>query len=185
MSRFGWDDDGEGMPWGLWEATVARALGGRRGQEALAQLEAALLELPEPRLIEGHLAADGAVCAVGAFIARQRAQEQGVDLPTIVEAMSAGVKCWCGHGRDLHAGASCGGRSWADNPCGCTGYDPDGEGAWETADAGRAAGLRYSVAWHLAYLNDEEFGGLTPEARYERMLAWVRRAQGKVSDAVA
>lgn len=34
-------------------------------------------------------------------------------------------------------------------------------------------------AWHLAYLNDEQFAGASPEQRYEQMLAWVRRAQGK------
>jgi hypothetical protein len=151
MSRFDYDyADGEGVPWGLWQQTVSRALGGRRGQEALAELEAALLDLPDRRLIEGYLANDGDVCAVGAFVAHQRAQEQGIDLAAVIEAMDGGTT-----------------------------------DAWETAEAGCAAGLRYSVAWHLAHLNDEEFGGATPEKRYELMLAWVRRAQGKLLDAVA
>lgn len=32
MSRFGNDYDGDGIPWGLWEAIVRNALAGRRGQ---------------------------------------------------------------------------------------------------------------------------------------------------------
>jgi hypothetical protein len=36
----------------------------------------------------------------------------------------------------------------------------------------------------MAYLNDETFEGATPEQRYEKILAWVRRAQGKPETAV-
>lgn len=184
MSRFEYDGDGEGMPWGLWESVVSRALGGRRGQEALAQMETALLELPEPRLIEGHLAYDGATCAVGALVAHRRAQEEGVDIAAVIEAMSVDVRCWCGHGRDRHDGSTCSGRRGQDSPCSCTDFDPEDiqDGVDETVAAGQRVGLRFSVAWHLAHLNDEQFGGATPEERYRLMLAWVRRALGKPSD---
>lgn len=53
------------------------------------------------------------------------------------------------------------------------------EGADDTASLGRAEGLAYSVAWRLGELNDVDFADCSPELRYERVLAWVRRAQGK------
>lgn len=153
MSRFDLDND-DGIAWGMWENIVSRALGGPRGQAALAELESALVALPAPRLIEGHLAAhrpgrpDNDVCAVGAYVAARRAADRGVGLAdAIAELADEG--------------------------------DPDYEDANATADAGHSAGLAMSVAWHLAYLNDETFEGLTPEDRYQRVLTWVRRAQGR------
>lgn len=182
MSRF--DYDGDGMPWGLWEATVSRALGGRRGQQALAELETALLELPEPSLIEGHLAYGGATCAVGALVAHRRAQQEGVDIGAAIETISGGVECGlCGHGRGQHEGSGCNGRHSQDRPCSCTMFDPsESEDIWQTVDAGQRVGLMQTVAWHLAYLNDEQFAGATPEQRYRLVLEWVRRAQGKSPD---
>lgn len=190
MSRFDdCYDDGEGLPWEMWQTIVSRALGGRRGQQALADMETALMALPEPRLIEGHLAADGAVCAVGAYVAHKKAAEKGVDVATIVEAMNVAVTCWCGHPRGQHDGGECSGRKQrpvADSPCDCDNFAPwDEEGALGTADAGQAAGLTHSVAWHLAQLNDEKFRDASPEERYRLMLAWVRRAQGKPDEIAA
>lgn len=179
MTRFDYDnDDGEGMPWGLWESVVSNALGGGRGQDALAAMEEALVALPERKLVRGHLARDGQVCAVGALVAHRRAQRDTVDIDVVIDAMAAGVRCWCGHGRDAHAEGKCTGKRWQDRACGCIEYDPETQDAWETVDAGRAEGLTSAVAWHLAYLNDESFREATDEERYERMLAWVRRAQG-------
>lgn len=183
MSRFS-DGDEESIPWDLWETIVSNALGGRRGQHALADLESALLALPEQKLISGHLAAEGSVCAVGALVAAKRAEQQGVDLPAIIEAMGAGVQCWCRHARDQHATGPCSGTNRYDGkPCSCDAYelDEDSESAWDTAAAGRDVGLAWTVAWHLAYLNDEQFSSATPEERFQKMLAWVRRAQGKES----
>lgn len=60
----------------------------------------------------------------------------------------------------------------------------DYEDIAETAHAGKQAGLSHAVAWHMAYLNDEQFHEATPEERYEKMLAWVRRAQGKGDNSV-
>jgi hypothetical protein len=182
MSRFDFDYDGEGLPWGLWETVVSNALGGRRGQAALAEMEAALVALPERKLVHGRLAVDGAVCAVGAFVAHRRAERESMDLQAVIDAMAAGVQCWCGHGRDTHTEGLCGGTHWGNHPCSCQHYEPDySEDATETADAGAREGLAYTVAWHLAYLNDEKFRDATPEQRYEQMLGWVRRALGKES----
>lgn len=71
MSRFNWDDV-DTIPEGLWQNIVARAVRGKRGQVALAELEAALLALPEQRLIGGALCHDGAVCAMGALALKRR-----------------------------------------------------------------------------------------------------------------
>lgn len=205
MSRFDYDGDGDGLPYWLWESNVSRALGGRRGQQALAEMEAALLALPEPKLVEGHLAIDGGVCAIGAYVAHKKAQAEGVEIAAVIEAMSMEVRCWCGHGKAAHGDnghghQECSGtrKTWisrsklenpidteigryVDRPCDCDNYAPqaDEEGAFPTAEAGVGAGLKFAVAWHLAYLNDEQFRKATPEERYEQMLAWVRRAQGK------
>jgi hypothetical protein len=183
LTRFDYDGE-EGMPWELWETVVSNALGGRRGQEALAAMEDALLALPEPKLVHGHLASDSAVCAVGALVAHRRAEREAVDVAAVIEAMSAGVKCWCGHGREAHAGGGCTAmrKPWGETeerPCSCEAYEPDTEDVYETVRAGEAEGLSHTVAWHLAYLNDETFGGASPEERFNLMLAWVRRAQGK------
>lgn len=177
MSRF--DDDGEGMPWELWERVVSQALAGRKGQAALADLEAALIALPEPKLIRDHLAADGGVCAVGAYVAHKQAAERKLDVATVIDGLSASVRCWCGHGPYMH-GPKCSGKRWGgDDNCNCDEYEAEDDDIYETADAGINAGLSSTLAWHFAYLNDEEWGGATPEQRYERMLAFARRAQGK------
>lgn len=179
MSRFDDDGDGEGMPWELWQTVVSNALGGKRGQAALAELEEALLALPEPKLIEGHLAADGAVCAVGAYVAHRQARERGVPIATVIAEVEE-TECWCGHERDAHGPTCSGIREWNGKPCTCTEFDADdGEGIYDTTHAGQQAGLPHTISWHLAYLNDETFGCMTPEQRYEKVLAWTRRALGK------
>lgn len=150
MSRFDYADGDEAIPWAFWERIVSRALAGKRGQRALAEFEEALVALPEPKLIEGNLASDEGVCAVGALVAHKLAKRDGL---AMAEAMAE-----LPHGEDY-------------------------EDIHETAEAGRNAGLTWAVAWHMAYLNDEKFVDETPEQRYEAMLAWVRRAQGK-ADAV-
>lgn len=151
MSRFGYEYEDEGIPWALWDTIVSNALAGRRGQEALAELEEALLALPAPRLVQGHLASGGEVCAVGAYVARRRAQEARVGIENVIAAM----------GHDV-------------NP------DED-EPWWDTVQAGIRVGLAQPLAWQLAYLNDEQFHNSTPEGRYEGILQFVRRAQGKVA----
>lgn len=184
MSRFDCDDDGEGVPHGLWDTMVSNALAGKRGQAALAELEFALIELPEKRLISGHLAGENTVCTVGAYVAAKRAQRDGIDLATSVQQMVEAVPCGCGHDKAKHDEQGCHDtrRFWqsdGDEECTCDSYQPEHEYAHDTAQEGTAFGLRWTVAWHLAYLNDEKFYNLSPEQRYQEVLAWVRRAQGK------
>lgn len=67
MSRSGYSDDCEHL--GLYRASVARALHGRRGQEALRDFVAALDVLPEKRLAAESFQAGGEVCSLGALAA--------------------------------------------------------------------------------------------------------------------
>jgi hypothetical protein len=78
MSRSGYSDDLE--PWTLirWRGAVTRALKGRRGQAFLHELIEALEALPQQRLTEGALEADGLYCAIGA-VGRLR----GLDMTNI------------------------------------------------------------------------------------------------------
>lgn len=70
------DDEERPGQFALWDANCQRSLKGKAGQQALRDLEAALLALPEKRLIHGLLEDEhGAVCAVGAY-----AKHKGLDL---------------------------------------------------------------------------------------------------------
>jgi hypothetical protein len=53
-------------------------------------------------------------------------------------------------------------------------YEGDNEDPMrETAELGVQAGLAYTLAWELAYRNDETYGAMTPEERYTAFLAWL------------
>ncbi len=70
--------DEEDFPgqWGLWEGNCGRSIRSKAGQRELREFEAALLALPEKRLIHGKLRDDeGGVCAIGAY-----GLHKGVDL---------------------------------------------------------------------------------------------------------
>lgn len=151
--RLNWCDDEERPgQFALWQANCNRSIKGKAGQKALRELEAALLALPEKRLISGLLEDEhGAVCAIGAY-----ARHKGVDLSV---------------------------------------YDPEDESDLVGVDAG----MPRLVAWEVVALNDIHLdvvwevaegplnrwdatykGGIplvrdmTPEERYEKVLAWVR-----------
>jgi hypothetical protein len=52
--------------------------------------------------------------------------------------------------------------------------DPDaGDQLNETAEVGQDAGLAYTLAWELAYRNDETYASKTPEERWEAFVAWI------------
>lgn len=89
MSRSGYsedyDEDGKGC---LYRGAVKSAIEGRRGQAFLKEMLAALDALPEPKLVEGELEQDGAVCAIGSV-----GMKRGVDMsaldPTDAERVAA------------------------------------------------------------------------------------------------
>lgn len=151
--RIDWTDDEERPgQFALWDANCLRSIKGKVGQRELRELEAALLALPSKRLVQGTLADDDDVCAIGAY-----AKHKGVDISR---------------------------------------FDPEDE----SDGVGIAAGMPPLVAWKVVAMNDLHFdtvwevahgpiqrghgqyqGGIpyvrdmTPEERYERMLAWVRK----------
>lgn len=169
MSRFDDYDDDEQFPnqGEFWHANVKRALAGKRGKKALAELRDALLALPEKRLIAG------ALCTVGGV--EQRADVGGhwyrEDLAYKVEKEGEGV---CAIGaylwfKKVKAGADP--RAAFDELP--TLLDSEGAGDWETAQAGKAAGLTFTLAWALASRNDSAFDDLTPEQRYDAFMGWL------------
>jgi hypothetical protein len=129
----------------LFQANCQRSIEGKAGQKSLRELEAALLALPEKRLIADELEnAEGEVCAIGAI-----KKYRGVDVES----------------------------------------DPQ-----EMEEVGVELGMPRLVAWKVVALNDfdngeyvEAFGPtyhgmklwefvpVTPERRYEMVLAWVRQ----------
>lgn len=76
MSRFDCDDYDENYPnqYALYQANTERALKGKRGKAFLRELEAALLALPQKRLIEGRICLAGEVCAMGALALKRRVE---------------------------------------------------------------------------------------------------------------
>lgn len=65
MSRSGYSDDVDGWELIRWRGAVASAIRGKRGQEFLRKLLAALDAMPHKRLIAEDLEKDGEVCAIG------------------------------------------------------------------------------------------------------------------------
>lgn len=44
---------------------------------------------------------------------------------------------------------------------------------FDTADAGKRAGIPWTLAWEMATANDEKWGRLTPEERWKAARAWI------------
>jgi hypothetical protein len=191
MSRFvEYDDDGEenwALDRGRWERNSRAALKGRRGRQALRELREALTALPEHRLIEG------AVCTVDA--ARRRAvlaeaarrqwetldlrwrpaqpwTDEADELDRLVGRDGEGV---CAVGALLWYRAVKAGMDPAEAFAGLPDVAGDGsDGLDETAELARQrAGLTYTLAWNLAFRNDETCRRMTPEERHAAFLAWI------------
>lgn len=175
MSRFGDYDGEEYFPNQafLWHANVKRALAGKRGKKALAELRDALLALPEKRLISGALCtvnpdkrledttspwyredlgdkleSEGqGVCAVGAFLWYKRVKA-GDDPQEAFDSLP-------------------------------TLLDMDGDADYQTAKLGENAGLTYTLASTLAYRNDQSYEAMSPEQRYEAFMNWLDEQLGE------
>jgi hypothetical protein len=170
MGRFESDYDecsvGALLAWGRWQHNFPLAVNGKRGQAALRLLEAALLAMPEKRLISGWLATpDGECCVNGLYVAAKVAEDEGIPLREAVSKVAAQTdvpwdeleRSGPGEYRD----------EW--------GRVEDGDGWEPTVDAAKRAGLTFTLAWHLGDMNDETCHGKTPEERYTYVLDWVRR----------
>lgn len=80
MSRSGYSDDIEDM-WALirWRGAVNSAIKGKRGQQTLREIVAALDALPDKRLVSGSLVnPDGEFCTLGAL-----GRARGLDMEPI------------------------------------------------------------------------------------------------------
>lgn len=185
MSRFGDDYDYEEQfqnQGELWAANAKRALKGKRGRKALAELREALLALPERRLISGALCTVGGMDRPGLPEPRERfghdfyREELAEKLKTEGEGVCAiGAFLWF---KKVKAGADPQ-AAFDELP---VLLDIDG-GDYETAEAGKAAGLTYTLAWQLAYRNDQTFDAMTPEERYDAFIAWIDEQLGEVAHA--
>lgn len=177
MSRFGeWDGEEDFNNQGeFWMKRAQLALEGRRGRKALQELRAALLALPEKRLISR------ALCTVNPDrrIAEHRAEggytEQLPDeLTRLIEEQGQGV---CAIGAYVwHQKVKAGADPVEAFDALPTLDDLDGyDAAGATARIGRDHGLTFTLAWELAEQNDGEygFGGLSPEQRYAAFLRWI------------
>lgn len=66
MSRSGYTDDDENGTFGLWRGSVTRAIQGKRGQQALRELAAAMDAMPVKTLAAESLVTDGGeFCTLG------------------------------------------------------------------------------------------------------------------------
>lgn len=130
----------------LWEANQRRSLKGKKGQAALRELEAALLALPEPRLIADEFEnAQGEVCALGAL-----ARFKGKENPKTADVL-------------IHDEVY---NEYYDD-----GYLMEGAGL----ELAASMDVPRMVALAIIYHNDDSWQPLTPEQRYDRVLAWTRR----------
>lgn len=170
----------------FWYQNCQRALKGRKGRQALAELREALLMLPEKRLVEG---------AISTVALKAKADEMpdtkllGGDgnwgdptkVVTNYDKQDLLKKCAdegmgvCAVGayllrkRVLATGEPVE-AAMAALPSGA-----DVEDCYldETAAYGAEGGLTRTLAWLIAERNDETYGHLTPEERYNRFLAWI------------
>lgn len=78
MSRSGYSNDCEQWDLIRWRGAVNSAIRGKRGQQFLRELAAALDAMPEKRLIANELEADGAFCTLGVIGAAR-----GIDMADV------------------------------------------------------------------------------------------------------
>ena len=154
MTRFS-DGDDPGdleslLAQGRWMGSRKAVLNGRPGKAALADLERALLAMPHKRLIEGSLCDGTGVCANGAWLYRH-----------YVDGGLSPREAW----RKLKS-------------------EGKSRGFWDTEGAEldrtvamtvKELGVTQTLAEVVAFINDEEAYGTTPEVRYASVLALVRR----------
>lgn len=153
----------------LWQANTKRALAGKKGRKALAELREALLALPEKKLISGALCTVGGMDRIDPARDRYGDQAYGLDakLATEGEGVCAiGAYLWF---KKVKAGMDPQ-EAFLDLPLL---LDSDGEAGIATADAGHRAGLTFVLAWELAYRNDGIWEAMTPEERYVAFMAWI------------
>lgn len=162
----------------FWLANARRAMQGKRGTKALADLREALLHLPERRLVSGALSTaslrahfesepdefpsspDGTRRNWDKEQALAAVERQGIGVCAV------GAYCWW---QEVKKGVDPE-VAMASLPVTADVLDHN---LLPTISAGQQAGLTSYVAGNLADLNDETFAKCTPEQRYVKILAWL------------
>jgi hypothetical protein len=196
MTRFideGYDDDSPDMVLarGRWEHNVRAALKGKRGRKLLAEMREALMMLPQKRLIRDALCTVGADRHKAALLAEAERNKARIDeryaakygpalldteyaerFAEIVGHQGEGVcinGAWLWY-QKVKAGADPD-EAFAALPLV---FDGDGEDSLaETAGLAQQAGAAFTLAWDLAFRNDEIYELMTPEERYAAFAAWI------------
>jgi hypothetical protein len=202
------DDEFAELNYGRWQNNARRSLKSKRGRKALAEIREALLALPEKRLIEGALCTVGGVerapevtdAEIDEHVAKAKAggfwrdgrtrdelaswlraerEDERDAIAKNTEGQGLGV---CVNGALLWHRLVKEGKSpdeaFAALPAVVV-WD-DGNPLEQTARlAERDAGIAYTLAWELAYRNDETYGRMTPEDRYTAFLAWIDAELGE------
>jgi hypothetical protein len=195
------DDDLAVLAQGRWEHNSRTALKGKRGRASLTLLREALLALPEPRLIEGALCTVGGPervpdvteAEIDAKVAVLKAKGFWHEPHSSRERVAEDLRDDRDEQREAIADAS-GSRGQGCGVCAIgallwyrlvrDGATPDdafaalpslvGEGLDDTAFlAEKDARVTFTLAWEMAYRNDETYSRMTPEGRYTAFLAWL------------
>lgn len=190
---------------GRWERNARATLKSKRGRKALRDLREALMALPEHRLIDSAVCTVGGPSRIpdltdaeiaervdkyrakglyegGATTPESTARWMQIDraerreaVERIVAVQGEGV---CAVGAYFWHQKVKGGmdpaEAFASIPT-IDSSDDSFDSLRETAHLGEEAGLAYTLAWELAYRNDETFGKKTPEQRWEAFVAWIDR----------
>lgn len=192
MSRGGSDDYEEDWPnqAAFWWANAQRAMKGKRGRKALAELREALLMLPEKRLVAGALSTASLRAEAGEMPDKKLSYDGKITYPNygkreVLDMCAREGVGVCAVGayllrkRVLETGESPE-EAMAALP---SLADLDGHTLEDTARQAEAAGMAFPVAWLLADRNDETYASCTPEERYERFLAWLDNELASAVDA--
>lgn len=189
MSRYGEGDEADyNNSWALWDAAYRNALRGKRGQQVLRELREALLALPEHRLISRALCTVGGEARVLQEVpdtnyerwestkpeeaARWRDNDRR-EVRDLIEEVGEGV---CAVGAYLWHRKVKAGMDPMEAFVTLPMLDDQNHSIEETAHEAKLVGVAGVLAWNLAYRNDEEYGRLTPEARWQAFMDWIDSA---------
>lgn len=152
MSRSGYSDDCDDQwQFALWRGTVKRSLRGKRGQTFLKELLSALDAMPEKKLVRNVLEVDG-------FAGRyEDAIIVGADSLVSEDGTVSAIGDVCAIGAVGRA----------------RGVDMSKLDPEDIETVAETFGISGAMAREIVYWNDEGSSRETPEARYQRMRAWV------------
>lgn len=197
------DDDFDPLAYGRWLVNARRVLQSRRGRQALRDLRDALYALPERRLIASAMCTVGGADARAPVMTDAQAAEHAAanvslygDTPGGRYAEWEQRESQRGHDRlaaqiteDGEGVGGVGAYAWYQLTR--KGYDPDvafamlptlstevadddGPGDIDaTAKVGEDAGLARTLAYELAYRNDETYARLTSRQRWAAFTEWI------------